>query len=201
MPEEFQYVTCGSVIKLVHDVSRYRLHSHEINFSNGRQSVTAHGSRDDPNSYWLVKEGEGNAVCELGDKITCGSTIRLEHTTTRRNLHAERDASMLSDNMEVSAFGVAGEGDSKDSFILECEQASQCDAESHCENDAFWKRYDLVRLRHSTLSQYVGTSSRARYNDRNCPGCPILGQQEVALVPKTDDTLWFAAEGVYPSVH
>jgi dolichyl-phosphate-mannose--protein O-mannosyl transferase len=57
-PSGAEYVTCGSTIKLVHEVSRFRLHSHEVNYGtgSGQQSVTAHGSRDDYNSYWLVNK-------------------------------------------------------------------------------------------------------------------------------------------------
>jgi len=55
-PTGMESVTCGSTIKLVHEESRFRLHSHEVNYGtgSGQQSVTAHGSKDDPNSYWLV---------------------------------------------------------------------------------------------------------------------------------------------------
>lgn len=67
-PNGFDYVTCGSSIKLVHELSRFRLHSHEVAYGSGsrQQSVTTHGSRNDPNSYWLVKEGDGEAACAIG---------------------------------------------------------------------------------------------------------------------------------------
>lgn len=67
-PTGFEYVTCGSSIKLVHEPSRFRLHSHEIAYGggSGQQSITAHGSRNDRNSYWLVKEGDGEAGCSIG---------------------------------------------------------------------------------------------------------------------------------------
>lgn len=67
-PTGFEYVTCGSSIKLVHEQTRFRLHSHEIAYGggSGQQSITAHGSRSDRNSYWLVKEGDGEAGCSIG---------------------------------------------------------------------------------------------------------------------------------------
>lgn len=67
-PSGFEYVTCGSSIKLVHEPTRFRLHSHEIQYGggSGQQSITATGARNDRNSYWLVKEGDGEAACSIG---------------------------------------------------------------------------------------------------------------------------------------
>ena len=49
-------VTCGSVIKLRHDETRFHLHSHVIKWGggSGQQSVTAHGGEDDQGSMWIV---------------------------------------------------------------------------------------------------------------------------------------------------
>lgn len=98
IPSEFSHVTCGSSIKLIHDPTRYRLHSHEINYGSGskQQTVTAHGGRNDPNSYWLVKEAHDEVPCVLGSKIQCQSIVRLEHVHTRRNLHSHDYRSPLS---------------------------------------------------------------------------------------------------------
>ncbi|ETP28386.1 hypothetical protein F442_22319 [Phytophthora nicotianae P10297] len=40
----FEHVTCGSSVKLVHGPSRYRMHSHEIQYGSGsgQQSATTH---------------------------------------------------------------------------------------------------------------------------------------------------------------
>lgn len=50
-------VTCGSLIKLKHVVTKFRLHSHEIPYGQGsrQQSVTAFPKPDDANSYWIVR--------------------------------------------------------------------------------------------------------------------------------------------------
>lgn len=52
-------VTCGSVIKLRHELSGFHLHSHTIKWGggSGQQSVTAHGSEDDQGSMWIVSPG------------------------------------------------------------------------------------------------------------------------------------------------
>lgn len=57
---DFDSVTCGSVIKLTHTQSGFKLHSHEIPYGTGsrQQSVTAF-----PGTWWLgllvVHEGVG----------------------------------------------------------------------------------------------------------------------------------------------
>ena len=43
--------------------------------------------------------------------VKCGSTIRLMHVSTRRNLHSHHFSSPLSHNQEVSCFGDDGVGD------------------------------------------------------------------------------------------
>ncbi|KAE9024866.1 hypothetical protein PR002_g11345 [Phytophthora rubi] len=200
-PQGFEHVTCGSSIKLVHEPSRYRLHSHEIAYGSGsqQQSVTTHMARNDVNSYWLVKEGDGETACEVGKPIECGATLRLEHMQTRRNLHSHMfKAPLSSQSLEVSAFGVAGEGDRMDTWVLECQENQQCSADGQCEDDGLWKRGELVRFRHRSTNHLLSTSSKSRFDDSNCPRCPINGQQEVSATSfRGDDTLWFAGEGIY----
>lgn len=202
VPSDYRHVTCGSSIRLVHEMSRYNLHSHEINYGSGsgQQSVTAHGSSDDPNSLWLVKEGDDETPCVLGQPIKCGAQIRLEHISTRRNLHSHAYRSPLTSNAEVSGYGVAGEGDSGDTWIVECEEAQQCDAANKCEDDALWKRYEMIKLRHLESKKYLLTSPKSRFNENNCPHCPINGQQEIAASSAVDEMIfWFAGSGVYIS--
>ncbi|TMW66174.1 hypothetical protein Poli38472_003939 [Pythium oligandrum] len=202
-PQGFEYVTCGSSIKLVHETSRFRLHSHEIAYGSGsgQQSVTAHSARNDPNSYWLVKEADSASACSLGEKLQCGATIRLEHIQTRRNLHTHQfRAPLTQHHHEVSGFGVAGDGDAGDNWIVECEENQQCSAADKCEDDGLWKRGELVRLRSAATGHYLVTSARARFDDSNCPRCPINGQQQVSATTEKDElTFWSAGEGIYVS--
>jgi dolichyl-phosphate-mannose--protein O-mannosyl transferase len=203
VPKDFEYVTCGSTIKLIHEGSRFRLHSHDIAYGSGsgQQSVTAHGSRNDPNSYWIVKEPDSATPCAIGTKIKCGSVIRLEHASTRRNLHSHAiRAPLTSRHHEVSGYGVAGEGDSQDNWIVECQENQQCSAADQCEDDDNWKREELIRLRNQETGNYLFTFGDIRFDDSNCPRCPINGQQEVsATFDKSAKTLWFAGEGIYIS--
>ncbi|XP_052248639.1 stromal cell-derived factor 2-like isoform X2 [Dreissena polymorpha] len=108
----FQYVTCGSSLKLLNTYHNVRLHSHDVKYGlgSGQQSVTAVESSDDHNSYWQVRAKTGTH-CVRGQPIKSGQTIRLMHLQTRRNLHSHHFQSPLSHNLEVSPFGEDGEGD------------------------------------------------------------------------------------------
>ena len=74
---QFAVVTCGSVIKLQHVSTGYRLHSHEIKWGSGssQQSVTAMNAMDDPNSLWQVKGAHGTH-CAQGSPIKNGEVLR-----------------------------------------------------------------------------------------------------------------------------
>lgn len=63
-------ITCGSAVKLSHAQTGYLLHSHDIAWGSGshQQSVTGTGSRDDPNSLWVVAEGHGAPPCRRGGR-------------------------------------------------------------------------------------------------------------------------------------
>ena len=54
---QYEYVTCGSVLKLYNTLSAVRLHSHDVKYGSGsgQQSVTGVDSSDDHNSYWQVR--------------------------------------------------------------------------------------------------------------------------------------------------
>ena len=73
---QFAVVTCGSVIKLQHVSTGYRLHSHEIKWGSGssQQSVTAMNGMDDPNSLWEVKGAHGTH-CAQGSPIKNGEVL------------------------------------------------------------------------------------------------------------------------------
>nr|XP_011460865.1 PREDICTED: stromal cell-derived factor 2-like protein isoform X2 [Fragaria vesca subsp. vesca] len=47
-------ITYDSVLKLMHERTKFRLHSHDMSYGSGsgQQSVTAFPNVDDANSYW-----------------------------------------------------------------------------------------------------------------------------------------------------
>ncbi|CAG8731310.1 12148_t:CDS:2, partial [Ambispora leptoticha] len=103
--EEFASVSCGSAIKLTHEVSSYKLHSHSVSYGtgSGQQSVTGLPNADDPNSLWQIHAALGEQ-CLRGQTIPCNSIIRLKHVDTGRFLHSHLHQSPLSQQQEVSAY-------------------------------------------------------------------------------------------------
>uniref|UniRef100_A0A8C5MMI8 Stromal cell derived factor 2 like 1 n=1 Tax=Leptobrachium leishanense TaxID=445787 RepID=A0A8C5MMI8_9ANUR len=136
-----EFVTCGSVVKLLNTRHNVRLHSHDVKYGSGsgQQSVTGVEASDDVNSYWRIR-GKIDGDCVRGEPIKCGQAIRLTHVNTGKNLHTHHFSSPLSNNQEVSAFGDDGEGDDLDAWIVQC-------------SDTLWEREDSVRFKH------VGTTS------------------------------------------
>lgn len=97
------------------------MHSHDVKYGtgSGQQSVTATELQEDINSHWLIKPGSGKTI-ERGQPIKCGSSIRLEHVETKKNLHSHHFQSPLSGNQEISCYGDNGEGDSGDNWAVIC---------------------------------------------------------------------------------
>ncbi|KAI4379870.1 hypothetical protein MLD38_006113 [Melastoma candidum] len=87
-------ITYGSVLKLMHEKTRFRLHSHDVPYGSGsgQQSVTGFPGVDDSNSYWIVRPQPGTSA-KQGDPITSGTIIRLQHMRTRKWLHSHLHAS------------------------------------------------------------------------------------------------------------
>ncbi|XP_027156978.1 stromal cell-derived factor 2-like protein isoform X2 [Coffea eugenioides] len=82
-------ITYGSVTKLMHGRTKFRLHSHDVPYGSGsgQQSATGFPNVDDSNSYWIVRPvSDTNA--QQGDTIKGGTIIRLQHMRTRKWLHS-----------------------------------------------------------------------------------------------------------------
>lgn len=176
---DYEFVTCGSALKILNQESQVRLHSHDVKYGSGsgQQSVTGVGASDDHNSYWQVKAKTGNS-CVRGTPVKCGQTIRLTHVSTKKNLHSHHFQSPLSHNLEVSAFGENGDGDEGDNWVVVC-------------NSKFWSRDSLFRLKHVTTEHYLHVSG-------DTFGRPINGQKEISAYPSPrDSNYWKAAEGIY----
>lgn len=174
-------VTYGSVIKLMHEKTKFRLHSHEVPYGSGsgQQSVTGFPDVDDSNSYWIVKPVHESSA-KQGDTIKTGSVIRLQHMKTRRWLHSHLHASPISGNLEVSCFGGETESDTGDYWRVDVEGSGKA-----------WKQNQRIRLQHIDTKGYLHSHNK-KY--QRIAG----GQQEVCGVrEKRPDNVWLAAEGVY----
>eukprot|EP00238_Polyblepharides_amylifera_P005415 CAMPEP_0196579590 /NCGR_PEP_ID=MMETSP1081-20130531/23174_1 /TAXON_ID=36882 /ORGANISM="Pyramimonas amylifera, Strain CCMP720" /LENGTH=216 /DNA_ID=CAMNT_0041899219 /DNA_START=118 /DNA_END=768 /DNA_ORIENTATION=- len=173
-------VTCGSIIKLQHSSTKYRLHSHEVAYGSGsgQQSVTSFEGSDDANSYWVVT-GPNGGGCAQGTALKTGDVIRLQHMGTRKWLHSHLHKSPLSGNQEVSCYGGDTASDTGDHWKLDLDKASQ------------WTKDSKMRLAHVDTGAYLGTHDK-KFNR------PIAGQQEVyAKKTKEHNGWWLATEGVY----
>lgn len=178
-------ITYGSTIKLMHEKTKVRLHSHDVPYGSGsgQQSVTGFPQVDDANSYWIVKAVPDTSA-KQGDSITSGSVIRLQHMKTRRWLHSHLHASPISGNMEVSCFGDDKQSDTGDHWSLEIEGSGKT-----------WRQDQRIRLKHVDTSGYLHSHDK-KYT--RIAG----GQQEVCGVrEKRADNVWLAAEGVYLPVN
>lgn len=183
--EGFEFVTCGSTIKLSHDASKFRLHSHEVQYGTGsqQQSVTMVKALDDSNSLWTVV-GDLDKGCVRGNKIEAGKVIRLQHAATKRWLHTHKEfQSPLSNNQEVSAFGGKDESNTADHWKVEPE-------------GKFWEREKTVRLKHIDTGMYLHATGTHQFNR------PIEGQREVCATAKASNlNKWVATEGFYVKVN
>lgn len=178
---KYEFVTWTSVIKLVNVNTNTRLHSHDVKYGSGsgQQSVTAVKNADDHNSFWQILSPIGFDQVNRGEKVKCGSNIRLLHLSTRRNLHSHLFLSPLSNNQEVSAFGEDGKGDEGDTWTVDCDA------------DDYWRRDESVRLQHKATQKYLHVSG-------DVYGRPIQGQYEVSCFQyRNAYNLWKVQEGVY----
>ncbi|MED6281852.1 Stromal cell-derived factor 2-like protein 1 [Characodon lateralis] len=176
---ELNYVTCGSLIKLLNTRHNVRLHSHDVKYGSGsgQQSVTGVESAEDANSYWQIR-GKPARPCQRGSAIKCGQAIRITHMKTGRNLHTHHFSSPLSNNQEVSAFGENGEGDDLDVWTVQCE-------------GVYWERDDPVRFKHLGTEVFLSVTGE-QY------GHPIRGQREVhGMSSPNQHTWWRTMEGVF----
>ncbi|KAM0044335.1 putative Mir domain superfamily protein [Helianthus anomalus] len=174
-------ITYGSVIKLMHEKTKFRLHSHDVPYGSGsgQQSVTGFPEVNDANSYWIVRP-ETKTSYKPGDNIKTGTIIRLQHMKTRRWLHSHLHASPISGNLEVSCFGDDGNSDTGDYWRIEIEGSEK-----------IWRQDQRIRLRHVDTNGYLHSHNK-KYN--RIAG----GQQEVCGVrEKKPDNIWLAAEGIY----
>jgi dolichyl-phosphate-mannose--protein O-mannosyl transferase len=120
-----------------------------------------------------------NRKSVFSEPIKCGSTIRLHHLETNKNLHSHHFTSPLSGNQEISCYGdESGVGDTGDHWQLLCSGDS-------------WHRNADVKFKHVDTGTYLAISGRSF-------GRPINGQMEVvSLNSPHSGSDWQAAEGLF----
>ncbi|GAB0491506.1 hypothetical protein MMPV_002760 [Pyropia vietnamensis] len=200
--EPINTVSYHSAIKLAHDITGFRLHSHAVAYGSGsrQQSVTGMESGSDVNSVWVVRAGHDAADPAVGTPVSCGETIRLMHVNTAKHLHTHQQQAPMGLDWEVSAFALGrgtgdgdegpngrwAEGDHGDDWVVVCEGKAGEDSSRR------WLRGEGVFLKHAVSGRWLTTSARHTFGE------PVAGQQMVAATKKKGpDGLWRTAEGVY----
>ena len=208
LDDDDEFVTCGSAIKLSHYESKVQTKQEHflssegknLGSGSGQQIVTSVANPTTTNTLWWVRgpdnedrPGEVSACTgpgsKPGDKISCGSLLRLTHLNSMKNLHSHDVKSPLSRQQEVSAFGVGdGKGDAGDDWKLIC-------------NTGYWKREAMVQFQHVDSKRYLGASSTVKFTHQNCGHhCPILNHLEAfARNNKDNYGNWFVEMGVHLS--
>ncbi|PNF38553.1 Protein O-mannosyl-transferase 2 [Cryptotermes secundus] len=119
MPREVAY---GAVITLKnHRTGGGYLHSHWHLYPEGvgarQQQVTTYTHKDD-NNLFIVKKYNSELMDDDDDAVEIvknGDLIRLEHVTTRRNIHSHKEMAPISKkHYQVTGYGENGTGDAND---------------------------------------------------------------------------------------
>merc|ERR1719323_2149284 len=126
MPREVAY---GAMVTLKnHRTGGAYLHSHFHLYPEGmgakQQQVTTYAHKDENNFFVIKKWNEEppnntdlNAVVDL---VKNGDLVRLEHVTSRRNIHSHREPAPVSKrHFQVTGYGENGTGDANDVWRLE----------------------------------------------------------------------------------
>lgn len=141
-------LTYGSTIRLRHDDTRRLLKSYDKRFPSPSKSlgqvVVATNDEADETTCWRIKGRHGSADdFRRGEAVRNGDILRLEHVTTRANLHSHPRAdghlapvTRNGDHQEVIAYGRQGFGDDNDDWELDTE------------GNPFWELGARVKLFH-----------------------------------------------------
>ncbi|KAK3595928.1 hypothetical protein CHS0354_032436 [Potamilus streckersoni] len=122
MPE---YIAYGSLLTLKQRrTGGAYLHSHwhlyPEEFPPRQQQVTTYSHKDE-NNVWRMKQAtEEPDVTGYPHLVKNGDLIRLEHITTKRNLHSHHEpAPITKRHFQVSGYGTDGMGDANDVWQIE----------------------------------------------------------------------------------
>nr|CAD7587798.1 unnamed protein product [Timema genevievae] len=117
MPREVAY---GAMVTLKnHRTGGGYLHSHWHLYPEGvgarQQQVTTYTHKDDNNLFRIKKYNSDPVDSALVELVNHGDLVRLEHVTTRRNLHSHKEPAPLSrKHYQVTGYGDNGTGDAND---------------------------------------------------------------------------------------
>mmetsp|Transcript_11064 Transcript_11064/g.27205 ORF Transcript_11064/g.27205 Transcript_11064/m.27205 type:complete len:222 (+) Transcript_11064:2352-3017(+) len=193
-------VTCGSAIAIRHlESKKYFLKSSSHKFGASGQQVVSLDVQGSGGIMWQIQAAH-NKTCTTGEPVTCGEVVRLTHVETSKNLHCQHGlpAPLSPYNNEVSGFGNEGVGDAFDNWRVECIQrkgAQQAKGQ-------MWMSGGLVRFQHVESKRWLVSGTKTKFNQSNCPHCPIHGELEVSATNRNSDaatqsSIFRADDGAY----
>ena len=199
--DDENFVTCGSFIKIRHTDTGYYLSSEEkqLGGGSGQNIVTFIQDPSSHNTLWWVRAahhhkdeaeyGPSTTCPQVAAPVVCGTSIRLTHMDTKRNLHSHLSHSALSRQQEVTGYGTGDtHGDGGDDWMVEC-------------SGKYWTREIPVRFKHVDTGKYLGASSKFEFNQSTCgQGCPIMNHLEsFARTAADSPTLFKVDQGIHLS--
>ena len=199
--DDENFVTCGSFIKIRHTDTGYYLSSEEkqLGGGSGQNIVTFIQDPSSHNTLWWVRAahhskdeaeyGPSTTCPQVAAPVACGTTIRLTHMDTKRNLHSHQSQCPLSRQQEVTCYGTGDtHGDGGDDWIVEC-------------RGKYWTRETSVRFKHVDTSKYLGAAAEYVFNQNTCgQGCPIMNHLEsYARSVNSPDTVFQVNQGIHLS--
>lgn len=185
------------------------LHSHQQLYPDGsnQHQITTYGYKDTNNVWTFRPAREG---WTYSNYLKDGDTIRLQHSSTKANLHSHEIRGHVSTQYyEVSGYGDENVGDEKDDWVFEImdqiHSSNSTYVEVHEQDSNYAKFIHPVstsfRLRHRQLGCYLATTGKSY---------PAWGfkQGEVICKPaapkdsfwaKLDKSTWWNIESVEKS--
>jgi hypothetical protein len=146
-----------------------------------------------------IRKGQNATACTSGEPIRCDEVIRLTHVKTKKNLHSHDIAAPLTrHSFEVSGFGGDdGLGDAGVNWRIDCLRRKGAESESE-----FWRSDTLVRFNHVDTGRWLSSSTKTKFNQINCPNCPIIGDLEVSASRDKSEAVFYgsifrADDGIY----
>lgn len=183
-------ITYGSALRIENFMTKFHLYSNKYTWGTGSQLQIITGTRqkDDPEAMWIIKEAHNKEMKETGLPVMCDDIIRLEHSSSGKNLHSHNYKSWITDSQEACGYGNNGLGDDNDNFKIICYGNEE---KRLLGSTSFF-------LLHIKTDKYLYINVKSSlYDERNCRNCPILYQREVSLTDHKDkQCLWKVVGGL-----
>ncbi|XP_065206014.1 protein O-mannosyl-transferase 2 [Planococcus citri] len=190
MPRDVAY---GAIVSLKnHRTGGGYLHSHWHLYPEGvgsrQQQITTYTHKDE-NNHWRIKhfndETPENSSIEL---LKHGDIIRLEHVSTRRNLHSHREPGPVTKkHNQVTGYGEGGVGDANDVWKVLIVGGSEDEVVKTVTSKIKFVHY----LQHCVLTTTGKQLPKWAYE-----------QQEVTCNPNLRDknSLWNVEDNIFPKL-